>query len=93
MIPDTLVATVSVGAPRRFFLRRKANPLEPAGRQRSICVSLGWGDLIVMGGTCQRTYEHAIPKVANANPRIAIMFRPVWEDPERAPLPSGREQW
>ena len=109
MLPDTLVATVSVGAPRKFFLRRKSDPLSgdalarrlanpsaapaaPAGRQRSISMSLGWGDLVVMGGSCQRTYEHAIPKVAQADPRIAIMFRPVWEAPEDAPLPSDREQ-
>jgi len=32
-----------------------------------------------MGGTCQRTHQHAIPKVAHAEPRIAIMFRPLWE--------------
>lgn len=64
-----IVATVSVGAPRRFLLRRK-------GGGKSIAWSLGWGDLLVMGGTCQRTYQHAIPKVRHAEPRIAIMFRP-----------------
>ena len=34
----------------------------------------------VMGGTCQRTYEHAIPKVAQAGARIALMYRPVWRE-------------
>src|SRR5689334_9540992 len=48
---EALVATVSVGAPRRFLLRR-------TGGGRSIAFSLGWGDLLVMGGTCQRTYQH-----------------------------------
>lgn len=69
---ETLVATVSVGAPRRFLLR-------PSGGGRSIPFNLGWGDLLVMGGTCQRTWQHAIPKVARAEPRIAVMFRPAWD--------------
>src|SRR5262249_45283546 len=66
-----LVASVSVGAPRRFLLR-------PKGGGRSTSLTLGWGDLLVMGGTCQRTWQHAIPKVASAPPRVVIMFRPVW---------------
>jgi hypothetical protein len=32
-----------------------------------------------MGGTCQRTFQHSVPKVARADPRIAVMFRPRWE--------------
>jgi alkylated DNA repair dioxygenase AlkB len=72
---EALVATVSVGAPRRFLLR-------PHGGGRSIAFNLGWGDLFVMGGSCQRTWQHSIPKVARAAPRIAIMFRPDWEPKE-----------
>jgi alkylated DNA repair dioxygenase AlkB len=72
---DALVATVSLGAPRRFLLR----PVEGGGG--SIVYLLGWGDLIVMGGSCQRTYRHSIPKVRHAEPRLAVMFRPVWETP------------
>lgn len=68
---EAIVATVSVGAPRRFLLRRKAGG-------RSMAFSLGWGDLLVMGGTCQRTYQHTIPKVKQASPRISIMLRPEW---------------
>jgi alkylated DNA repair dioxygenase AlkB len=38
---------------------------------------LGHGDLLVMGGSCQRTWEHAIPKTARpVGPRISIQFRP-----------------
>lgn len=79
-MPEALVATVSVGAPRRFLLR-------PTGGGASTAISLGWGDLIVMGGSCQRTYQHAIPKVARADARIAIMFRPTWHevDPDAPP--------
>lgn len=69
-----LVATVSLGSPRRFLLR-------PAAGGASRAWHLGRGDLIVMGGTCQRTWRHAIPKVAHAaGPRIALMFRPSWGD-------------
>jgi alkylated DNA repair dioxygenase AlkB len=77
---EALVATISVGAPRRFLLR-------PTGGGRSLAFSLGWGDLLVMGGSCQRTYQHAVPKVAHADPRIAIMFRPIWneDDPDEPP--------
>ncbi len=70
---QALVATVSVGAPRPFFLRSSAT-----GERRSW--SLGWGDLFVMGGSCQRTWQHAVPKQRHAAPRIAIMFRPVWDE-------------
>jgi alkylated DNA repair dioxygenase AlkB len=69
---NALVATVSVGAARKFMMR-------PAGGGRSIALQLGLGDLLVMGGTIQRTWQHAVPKVARADPRIVVMFRPVWE--------------
>ncbi len=73
-MPNALVATVSVGAPRRFLLRRYG------GGARVRALHLGWGDLLVMGGSCQRTFQHAVPKVARAAPRIAIMFRPDWPE-------------
>ncbi|WP_309650239.1 alpha-ketoglutarate-dependent dioxygenase AlkB [Nocardioides sp.] len=66
---DTMVAIVSVGDPRRLCLR-------PRGGGDSIAVEMGHGDLVVMGGTCQRTWEHAVPKVAKAGPRISVQFRP-----------------
>lgn len=73
-LPTATVATISVGAPRTFHLRPKAGG-------RRITLALGWGDLLVMGGSCQRTWEHAVPKLKQAAPRLAIMFRPVWQDP------------
>jgi alkylated DNA repair dioxygenase AlkB len=71
-LPEAIVATVSLGEPRRFLLRPR-----DGGRARTF--ALGWGDLIVMGGACQRTWHHAVPKVAHAGPRIAVMYRPIWE--------------
>jgi alkylated DNA repair dioxygenase AlkB len=35
----------------------------------------GHGDLLVLGGTCQRTFDHSVPKCAAAGPRISLMFR------------------
>lgn len=69
LVNDAIVATVSVGEPRRFLLKPKAGG-------PSLGFDLGWGDLFVMGGTCQRTWQHAVPKRAHAGPRISIMFRP-----------------
>ena len=62
---DTMVAIVSLGDARKLALR-------PRGGGDSIGVTLGHGDLVVMGGSCQRTWEHAIPKVASAGPRISV---------------------
>jgi alkylated DNA repair dioxygenase AlkB len=79
-LPEALVASVSLGAPRRFLLRRTggAERATESSHQRSVALSLGAGDLLVMGGTCQRTYQHAVPKVAHAEPRLVVMFRPIW---------------
>jgi alkylated DNA repair dioxygenase AlkB len=66
---DTLVAIVSFGDPRRLALR-------PRGGGESLSFEMGHGDLVVMGGSCQRTWEHAVPKVAHAGPRISVQFRP-----------------
>jgi alkylated DNA repair dioxygenase AlkB len=70
---QALVASVSLGSPRKFLIRRTGG-----GPSRSL--TLGWGDLLVMGGSCQRTHQHAVPKVASAAPRLVMMFRPVWDD-------------
>ncbi|TCR16464.1 alpha-ketoglutarate-dependent dioxygenase AlkB [Streptomyces sp. BK205] len=68
---DTMVAVLSVGAPRDLLLR-------PArGGGETVRRPLGHGDLIVMGGSCQRTWEHSVPKTTRATgPRISIQFRP-----------------
>ena len=76
-LPEAVVATISLGEPRRFLLRPR-----DGGRARAF--ALGWGDLIVMGGSCQRTWRHAVPKVSHAGPRIAVMYRPVWPDVVRS---------
>jgi alkylated DNA repair dioxygenase AlkB len=68
---DTMVAIISVGSPRALLLRPRG------GGAASLRHELGHGDLIVMGGSCQRTWEHAVPKTARSvGPRISIQFRP-----------------
>jgi alkylated DNA repair dioxygenase AlkB len=67
---DTMVAIVTLGATRVFAMR-------PRGGGRSLRLPQGHGDLLVMGGSCQRTWEHAVPKTARpTGPRISIQYRP-----------------
>ncbi|MFZ0381570.1 MAG: alpha-ketoglutarate-dependent dioxygenase AlkB [Solirubrobacteraceae bacterium] len=69
---DTMVAIVSLGAARPFGLRPKSGG-------SGLKLQVGHGDLLVMGGSCQRTWLHGIPKVANClGARISIQFRPRW---------------
>ena len=65
---DTTVAILSLGATRTLLLR-------PDGGGPSIGYTLHSGDLLVQGGTCQRTFEHCVPKRAHAGPRISVIFR------------------
>ena len=70
----TTMAIVSCGARRRFHL----TPTDP-GTAPSRSLHLGRGDLLVMGGTIQRTWRHGVPKTARpVGPRLSIMFRPPW---------------
>jgi alkylated DNA repair dioxygenase AlkB len=67
---DTMVAILSLGSPRTLALRPRAG-----GEVRRH--EVGHGDLLVMGGSCQRTWEHAVPKTARpVGPRISVQFRP-----------------
>lgn len=79
-----LVAVVSLGSTRRFLLR-------PKGGGPSLRLDPAAGDLLVMGGTCQRTWQHCVPKRAAAGPRISVTLRHGQEllspDP---PLPTPR---
>jgi alkylated DNA repair dioxygenase AlkB len=68
---DTMVAIVSFGSPRKLLLR-------PRGGGTAITRALGHGDLLVMGGSCQRTWEHAVPKTSRpVGPRISVQLRPL----------------
>ncbi len=68
---NTMVAIVSLGAERRLSLR-------PRNGGESIGFPVGHGDLLVMGGTCQRTWDHAVLKTVKlVGPRISVQFRPL----------------
>ena len=68
---DTMVAILSVGEPRSLLLRPRG------GDAPSVRQALGHGDLLVMGGSCQRTWDHAVPKTHRpVGPRISVQFRP-----------------
>jgi alkylated DNA repair dioxygenase AlkB len=67
-VPDPIVALVSLGEPRKFLLR-------PKGGGRSRPFLLGRGDLLVTGGQTQKAWEHSVPKVARAGPRISMAYR------------------
>jgi alkylated DNA repair dioxygenase AlkB len=73
---DTMVAILSVGSERPLLLR----PRDAAAGEKGsapLRVPVGHGDLVVMGGSCQRTWEHAIPKTTKVvGPRVSIQFRP-----------------
>ena len=67
-IVDPVVALVSLGERRTFLLR-------PEGGGRSRAFRLGHGDLLVTGGQTQRRFEHSVPKVKTAGPRMSLAFR------------------
>jgi alkylated DNA repair dioxygenase AlkB len=78
---DTMVAILVLGAPRALLLRPRPGWVEPGGHEDigphgTLRHDLGHGDLLVMGGSCQRTWEHAVPKTTKAvGPRISVQFR------------------
>jgi alkylated DNA repair dioxygenase AlkB len=90
---DTMVAILSLGTARPLLLRPRGGPRAEATRadgkgidgdsggggagSGTLRYHLGHGDLLVMGGSCQRTWEHAVPKSARSiGPRISVQFRP-----------------
>jgi alkylated DNA repair dioxygenase AlkB len=77
-VVQPIVGIVSLGHPRTFRLR-------PKGGGRSLGIVVHGGDLIVTGGTAQRTWEHSVPKVASAGPRISVTFRHGIETPDSPP--------
>ena len=70
--PAPVIASVSLGAPRRFQMRRKDK------RGEAICTELGDGDVLVMSGRCQADWLHRVPKTKKpVGPRINLTFRNV----------------
>ena len=74
---DPIVAIVSLGGPRRFGLRPRAG----GSSHRLVLHS---GDLLVMGGACQHAWEHTVPKMRHAPPRMSLSYRHVPDGPDGA---------
>jgi alkylated DNA repair dioxygenase AlkB len=75
-LDDTLIAIVTLGAERPFLIR-------PRGGGASRDISPASGDLLVMGGRTQVNWEHGVPKVKRAGPRISATWR--WSS-EKGPV-------
>jgi alkylated DNA repair dioxygenase AlkB len=87
--PDPVVATVSLGAVRRFILRprspRQTFALSPVPRgegegegppPENRSYDLEHGSLLIMGGRCQAVYRHGIPRQpAVTSERLSLTFR------------------
>jgi hypothetical protein len=80
-LDDTLIAIVVLGARRPFVLRRRRGgvPVErvPAGDDPDdLVLTPGEGDMLVMGGACQREWLHGVPAAPAADrPRISLTWR------------------
>ena len=69
--PDPVVATLSLGATRRFVVKPRRARVGPGRDYR-----LASGSLLVMGGSCQRHFVHGVPREAGARgERISLTFR------------------
>ena len=57
--------SLSWGGTRRFLFRRKESKKQPAigPPEKAVEIWLEDGDLLIMGGTCQLTHKHEVPKV------------------------------
>ena len=75
--PEPVIASLSLGATRTFQMRRRSPRQRLAGR-------LNHGSLLVMHGSSQAEWDHAIPKEPCDGPRINLTFR------HTAPLERGR---
>ena len=78
---DPIVVIVSLGGPRRFGLRPKPGPAVDRIGREPVRLTLGSGDLLVMGGSCQHAWEHCVPKMASAAPRMSLTLRHVDDGP------------
>ena len=80
-LDDTLIAIVVLGQRRPFVLRPRVGggvPVDrlPAGTDpRDVVLTPGQGDMLVMGGACQREWLHGVPAASTDRPRISLTWR------------------
>jgi len=68
---NPVIASLSLGAPRDFHMRHKAD------KAHSKKLALENGSLLMMRGLTQSRWQHHIPKRANAEGRINLTFRTI----------------
>lgn len=81
--PRPVIASLSLGATRRFVLKRRvvAGAAKQGGHSRPFVMSLDTGSLLLMRGDTQWHYKHALPRTAKAvTPRINLTFRRIVND-------------
>ena len=72
---NPVIASLSFGVSRRFILK----PKRQAKAAQKFELSLGHGSLLLMRGTCQHTFRHAVPKQRVVNEeRINLTFRRIY---------------
>lgn len=70
--PAPLIASVSLGATRRFRMRHRRH------KERTLDLDLGNGSLLLMGTSVQQQWLHALPKTSQSvGERINLTFRRV----------------
>jgi alkylated DNA repair dioxygenase AlkB len=70
LLPDAEIASVSLGAERRFVLKPRDASAAPHE------IRPAHGSLLVMAGTLQRHWRHGVPREARVTrPRINLTFR------------------
>ena len=71
------IAGADLPPPRQEPAPTPAAPTRAVSGTGTIRHTLHHGDLVVMGGSCQRTWEHAVPKTSRpVGPRVSIQLRP-----------------
>lgn len=81
---NPIIASVTFGVARRFVLK----PKRKTESGKDFDAWLGHGSLLVMGGTCQHTFRHAVPKQRTVTgERLNLTFRNLlrWSSPASAP--------
>ncbi|MCC7541333.1 MAG: alpha-ketoglutarate-dependent dioxygenase AlkB [Deltaproteobacteria bacterium] len=82
LLRDAPIASVSLGAERRFVLRHNTT------KEQRVIV-LGHGSLLIMGGATQRFWKHELPRDAKCTgERINLTFRQ-----HRETSPTARSLW
>jgi alkylated DNA repair dioxygenase AlkB len=74
--PEPVIASLSLGAPRRFLLRPKTRPAGERGG--TIAVSLAHGSMLLMKGVSQQRFQHSLPRTKRpVGLRINLTYRRV----------------